>query len=155
MENKVLHNTMINEYNEQAFAHEYGFGFNSDGNVWCSITDSTILPFVTCLDRASRGAGYSLRFKPNKAQKELLKSKHTFVLCSVEYFNSLVATSKYNKGEIFEKLVTEYFGQTWVKDNVPFTDGPDLTVDGIGYQLKYEKATFTNEKALARLRAKA
>lgn len=155
MENKVLLNVMTNEYIEHAFAHEYMFGFKSEGNVWCSITDSTVLPYIVCLDRASRGAGYSLRFKPNKAQKELLKAKRSFVVCSAEYFDSLVATSKYNVGEVYERLITEYFGQTWVKDNVPFTDGPDLTVDGIGYQIKFERATFTNEKALARLRAKA
>jgi hypothetical protein len=66
-------------------------------------------------------------------------------------FETLVEESKYNKGEIFEKLVTENFGQEWTKDNVPFTKGGDLTVNGIAYQIKFEKATFTNEKTLARL----
>jgi hypothetical protein len=47
-------------------------------------------------------------------------------------------------------MVTEKCGQVWIKDNVPFTDGGDLTVNGIAYQLKFEKATFTNEKFLAR-----
>lgn len=58
--------------------------------------------------------------------------------------------SKYNRGEIFEKMVTELNGQEWEKDNVPFTDDGDLTVDGIAYQIKFEKATFTSEKQLAR-----
>ena len=59
--------------------------------------------------------------------------------------------SKYNRGEVFEKLITEYFGQTWVKDNIPYTEAVDIEVDGIAYQIKFEKATFTNEKTLARL----
>ena len=49
--------------------------------------------------------------------------------------------------------MTESYGQTWTKDNVPFTAGGDIEVDGIAYQIKYEKATFTNEKTLARLKA--
>ena len=47
--------------------------------------------------------------------------------------------------------MTESFGQVWEKDNVPFTEDGDLTVNGIAYQIKFEKATFTNEKTLARL----
>jgi hypothetical protein len=39
----------------------------------------------------------------------------------------------------------------WEKDNVPFTEDGDLTANGIAYQIKFEKATFTNEKTLARL----
>ena len=105
------------------------------------------------LDKASRGAGYSIRFKPNKSDKINLLAKGAKVLCSVEYFEELVKNSKYNKGEIIEKLVTEYYGQEWEKDNVPFTDDGDLTVNNIAYQIKFERATFINEKQIARMRA--
>ena len=60
----------------------------------------------------------------------------------------MVETTKYNKGEIFEKLITEYFGMKWEKDNVPFTEGGDIEINGKAFQIKYEKATFTNEKFL-------
>ena len=73
------------------------------------------------------------------------------MLCSEKYFEELVANSKYNRGEIFEKLVTEYFGQVWVKDNIPFTEAGDIEVNGISYQIKFQKATFCNEKSLASL----
>jgi hypothetical protein len=63
----------------------------------------------------------------------------------------MVSDSKYNKGEIFEKLVTEAYGQEWVKDNIPFTEAGDIEVDGHAYQIKYEKATFTNEKSLMKM----
>ena len=63
--------------------------------------------------------------------------------------------SKYNKGEVFEMLVTQHYGQTWVKDNVPFTEDGDLTVDGIAYQIKFEKATFINEAQMFRMSAEA
>ena len=68
-------------------------------------------------------------------------------------FEAMVKGSKYNRGEIFEKLTTEAAGQKWVKDNVPFTEDGDLTVNGTKYQIKYNKATFANEKSLAGLGA--
>ena len=109
------------------------------------------MPYILKLDKASRGAGYALRFCPNNAQKAFLLAKGATVLCSKEFFETSVKNSIYNKGEIFEKMVTESFGQEWEKDNIPFTEAGDLEVNGIAYQIKFEKATFTNEKILARM----
>lgn len=150
MTNITIFEHMIDGYNTRAYTHEYIFGFEYKGAIYMSKADSSVLPFVLCLDRASRGAGYALRFKPNNGQKMVLMAGAE-VLCSKEFFEAEVASSIYNAGEIFEKLVTEKFGQTWVKDNVPFTQDGDLTVDGIAYQIKFNKATFINEKQLARL----
>lgn len=153
MTNTTLFKNMIDRYNDLAFTHNYIFGFTFMGNVYVSFQTSDVLPYVCTLDKASRGAGYSLRFKPTKAQKALLCTKAE-VVCSIEYFNEVVSNSKYNKGEIFEKMVTEIiFGQKWNKDNVPFTEGGDVEENGVAYQVKFEKATFTNEKTLARLSA--
>ena len=151
MTNKEVIKKMLQDgYNNKAFTDSYILGFILDHVVYMTIADRNMTDRVTCLDRASRGQGFSLRFKPNKAQKMLLMPGAT-ALCSDELFNGLVTDSKYNRGEIFEKLVTEHFGQAWVKDNVPFTIDGDITVDGVAYQIKFEKATFTNEKALASL----
>lgn len=153
MTNTTIFRKLIAEYNAVSFTHKYMFGFCDRGTVYCAVTDSEVLPFVCTLDKASRGAGMALRFKPNRAQKELLKTCELFAVCSAEYFNTMADNSKYNKGELFEKLVTEYFGQVWKKDNVPFTKAGDIVVNGIHYQVKYEKATFTNEKTMANLLA--
>lgn len=126
---------------------------------WCSWYEThytreataEVMPYILKLDKASRGAGYSLRFCPTNAQKTFLLTKGAQVLCSKEFFETSVKESKYNKGEIFEKMVTEFYGQEWTKDNVPFTEDGDLTTNGIAYQIKFEKATFTNEKTLARM----
>lgn len=74
-----------------------------------------------------------------------------YMVCSSEYFNGLVTETKYNRGEIFEKIITERNGQEWVKDNVPFTKAGDLMVNEISYQIKFEKAAYCNEKLLANL----
>lgn len=149
MANTTIFKTLIDWYNEKSYTHFYIFGFSYKGNVYMTHSNSETLPYILKLDKASRGAGYSLRFKPNMAQKLLLLT-NSEVLCSVEFFKETLANSKYNKGEVFEKMVTEKYGQIWEKDNVPFWKDGDLTVDGIAYQIKFESATFTNEKQMAR-----
>ena len=149
--NTTLFNHLINEYNRLAYTHEYIFGFAYKGNVYSVKTNAEVLPYVLKLDKASRGAGYSIRFCPTNAQKLFLIAKGAEVVCSEKYFLETVANEKGNKGEIFEKMETEKVGQTWKKDNVPFTKDGDLTVNGVAYQIKYQGATFTNEKTLANL----
>lgn len=150
--NTAIFNNLVDGYNELSYTHNYIFGFVDRGTVYCATATAKVLPYVCTLDCASRGDGYALRFKPTKSQKEMLKTCDCFALCSAEYFEATTKASKYNRGEIFEKMVTEYFGQEWFKDNVPFTKAGDLVVDGIHYQIKFDKATFINEKTMARLR---
>lgn len=149
--NTNLFETMINRYNELAYTHNYIFGFTYKGVVYAVKTTNEVLPYILKLDRASRGAGMALRFCPTNAQKLALIGKGAEVVCSKLFFDAEVENCKYNKGEVFEKMMTEKAGQEWTKDNVPFNIGADLTVDEVGYQIKYEKATFTNEKTLARM----
>lgn len=151
MTNTTIFNTLINGYNTLSFTHNYIFGFEYKGVVYATTVTAEVLPYILKLDKASRGAGYALRFCPTAEQKIFLLSKGAEVICSSEFFKTEVASSIYNNGEIFEKLVTEKFGQVWEKDNLPYTEGGDIEVDGVAYQIKFQKATFTNEKSLARM----
>ena len=149
--NNILHK-LISFYTRRSFTDNYIFGFALAGMIYMITVDDAkdILPYVMTLDKASRGQGYALRFKPNKAQKAVLLERGLVkTLCSVEYFEECVENSKYNKGEIFEKMVTESFGQVWTKDNVPYTEAGDITVGLVDYQIKFDKATFTNEKSIS------
>ena len=93
--NEMMMMTMVNGYNEVAYTHEYIYGFTDRKNVYVSFAKADVMPYILTLDKASRGAGYSLRFKPNKAQKEILKMQdRTFVLCSEEYFEECFKNSK-------------------------------------------------------------
>lgn len=150
MTNTALFMNLIDRYNAVAYTHEYIWGFEYKGNIYMSMTDSSAMAHVCKLDKASRGCGMALRFCPTTDQKLALMAGAQ-VLCSKKYFEEVYADSKYNRGEIFEKMVTEYFGQEWEKDNVPFTEDGDITVDGIAYQIKFQKATFCNEKSIANL----
>ena len=124
MEKTIIRNTLINFYNETSATHNYIVAFNFKGNIIAVVTTNTEL-FNTGvkLDKASKGQGYSIRFKPNNSEKVALMSGKSFVLCS-----------------------------TWTKDNVPYTEDGDITVDGVKYQIKFEKATFINEGQMIRMR---
>ncbi|MBR3673862.1 MAG: hypothetical protein IKN65_06260 [Clostridia bacterium] len=150
--NTTIFQKLINGYNALSFTHNYIFGYEYKGNVYATSVTAEVLPYILKLDKASRGAGYALRFCPTVEQKLFLMMQNTTgVICSSEYFKTEVANSIYNNGEIFEKLVTEKFGQVWEKDNIPYTEAGDIEVDGVAYQIKFQKATFTNEKSLARM----
>ena len=150
--NTTIFQKLINGYNTLSFTHNYIFGYEYKGNVYATSVTAEVLPYILKLDKASRGAGYALRFCPTVEQKLFLMMQNTTgVICSSEYFKTEVANSIYNNGEIFEKLVTEKFGQVWEKDNIPYTEAGDIEVDGVAYQIKFQKATFTNEKSLARM----
>jgi len=151
MMNTALYLDMLNRYNTLAYTHNYILGFTYAGNIYMAYADASELPALCTLDKASRGQGYAVRFSPNKGVKVALMTKAT-LLCSVDYFSALVDSTIYNKGEIFEKLVTEKLGQVWEKDNIPFTMAGDVTdKQGVSYQIKFEKSTFTNEKILMKL----
>ena len=141
---------MFATYGALSYTEQYIMGFKFHGMVYYAHMTEAQIKAVVKLDKASRGAGYALRFKPNVDQKVYML-QFAKVLCSVEFFDDMVKASKYNKGEIFEQLMTEHYGQTWVKDNVPFTDDGDITVDGVAYQIKFEAATFATEKSLMNL----
>lgn len=152
----MAHFSMVKRYNEAAATHNYIFGFAYKKTVYavtCMHMTAEALEAVTCMDYDSRSKTASLRFNPRNELKAALLSMGGRAVCDEASFEAMVKGSKYNRGEIFEKLITEAAGQEWVKDNVPFTEDGDLTVDGIKYQIKYNKATFANEKSLAGLGA--
>ena len=85
MTNTALYMNLIDRYNAIAFTHNYIWGFIYKKNVYMAITTSEVMPYVCTLDKASRGAGYAIRFKPNMAQKAyMLNECKTFTLCNVE-----------------------------------------------------------------------
>ncbi len=155
MNNTALHASMAQRYNNASATHDYIFTFNYAGNMWALClrdVNADKLQTLTKLDRASRGAGMALRFKPTNADKVALVSMGAQVLCSVAYFNDVFASVKYNRGEVAEMLVTEQmFAQVWHKDSVPFTVDGDINADGVKWQHKHEGATFCNERTLHNL----
>ncbi len=151
MENIALKKNMIEKYRSIAFTDNYIIGFTYNKNVYYKFADGNSMEDFTSLDRASRGAGMSLRFRPTRNMRAYMAISSE-ILCSKQYFDSLVNESKYNKGEIFEKLITEMVaGKVWEKDSVSFTKAGDVEINGKPFQIKFSNATITNEKTLHNL----
>lgn len=148
---------LIKCYHDNAYTDNYIFGVEVKNTIYmvkkrCTVAD---LEHYLTVQHASRDQGESIRFAPRTAEKvELIADGEVRPLCSKAYFETLVSNSKYNRGQIFEKLVTEYHGQSWKADNVPFTVAGDIEVDGIPYQIKFQKASFLSEGQMLRLMKK-
>ncbi len=158
MENKAMHAALVNWYNRKAFTHSYVFGYAFGGVVYAAKVEKAdnLLPFITCVESASakNGGGYALKYKPNKTIWIAICAAATEVLpiCSVDYLEELNKNSKHNRGQLFEELVANAFGgELNTCANAKFTDAGDLTINGIAYQVKYSKATFTNEATMQRM----
>lgn len=140
-------NTMIKTYRKFSVADSYILGFIFNKMLYMVEVDE-IMPRYLNIEEASRNQGENLRLRLKKAHREGLMKKNPICLGSAD---CLIA-DKYNKGEIFEKLVTEYFGQAWEKDNVPFYVDGDINVDGRKIQIKLDSATLMNTKQIKNIK---
>lgn len=139
--------TLIRNYRKYSVADSYILGFIVDKMLYM-LEVAEIAPRFLNVEEASRNQGENLRLRLKKAHKASLMKKQPICLGSAD---CLVA-DKYNKGEIFEKLVTEYFGQTWKKDTVPFYKDGDITVNGKKIQIKLDSATLMNTKQIKNIK---
>jgi hypothetical protein len=97
----------------------------------------------------SRGAT-TLRLKFSGDLRKTVEEKGVY-LCTKNEFENLAKTingKQANRGLAFEKLIFEYFEQTWKQDNKKFTECGDIIINNIHYQIKTAKATFTNTATL-------
>lgn len=138
--------TMINNYRKYSAADSYIIGFVYGGMVYFTEVKE-IAPRFLNVEQASRNQGFNLRLRI-KADYRAKLTKKAICLGSKD----ILTESKYNKGEIFEKYITEFFGQVWEKDTVPFYEDGDITVDGRKIQIKLDSATLCNTKQIAKLK---
>ena len=142
--------TMIKTYRKYSAADSYIVGFVFDKMLYF-VEMAEIMPRFLNVEVASRNQGENLRLRLRKGHKNNLMKKNPICLGSAE----LLTESKYNKGEIFEKLVTEYFGQIWEKDTVPFWVQGDININGKEVQIKLDSATLMNTKQVKKLQKSA
>ena len=136
---------MLNYYEKFNKAEKYIIGFKHKGQIYMQMVEHLNENMIT-LEKASRNQGQSLRFRPKAKDKAEMLLK-AICLGSID----LILNDKYNKGEMFEKLVTEYYGQEWVKDCVPFYKQGDINVNGVEIQIKFENASLDTSKTIEKL----
>ena len=141
---------MRRDYERFTGAEGYAIGFHVGENVYCAMLDRIPRRFVRVQKECSAcGGGYGLyiNVKNKKAKAELMKK--AVLVGTVADLES----DKYNKGVMFEKLVYELNGQEFRgKDNVRFTEGGDIVIDGKEIQVKYEHARICYDKTLQKLK---
>ena len=144
---------MLTTYHRHTAADAYVLGFAHHGLLY-AVELPELPDDVLKLDHASshRGGAAKIRVRVGKARKLALLEAGAQVVGTVA---DLEADEHHNKGENFERVMTERAGQRWVKDSVPFWMAGDLSLDGRELQIKFDGAELTNEKTLARLLAVA
>ena len=142
---------MIARYNALSAAAAYIVGFVFEGMLYY-IMSAHINPDFLKLDRMSskRGGWAKIRVKLTAAdRKALVACGKATLIGAADLLNT---ADKYNKGERFERVITETLtGETWVKDSVPFNVAGDITLNGQEVQIKFDGAELTNEKTLRRI----
>ena len=140
-------NWMTETYNKNSAAHTYYFGFVLAGLLYvvAGMTFTELSAYFKN-DRAStaKGGFAKVRIRATSADLKALLPK-ALLLGSED----LLADGHWNKGEMFEKIVTEtYTAEKWVKDSVPFFKAGDANINGEEVQIKLNGAELTNEKIL-------
>ena len=141
---------MLTAYNARSASHVYALGFVYGGNLYAQKLSFAELTAFAKLDRASskRGGFAKIRIKLTASDRAELSL--TAELIGAE--SLLTADAKHNKGENFERELTErWTAETWVKDSVPFNVAGDIVVNGENVQVKLDGAELTNEKILSRI----
>lgn len=136
---------MLNYYEQFNKADKYIIGFSIKGFIYMAMVDR-LNPDMITLEHASKNQGESLRFRP-KAEDKIKMAIQSICLCA----KAQLIDEKYNKGEMFEKIVTEYYHKEWKKDNIPFYESGDINIDGEEVQIKLENASLATSKTINKL----
>ena len=150
----TIHEAII-AYETLAFTHNYIYGFTYRHNVY--FTFETGLDADACtFDTASsaNGGGQVLRFRPTAKSKKAWLENAT-MLCSEAEWEAYVEANKHgkqkNRGIAFERILSERYGVTeWAPNNDTFDTAPDMVINGVGYQLKFERAQIIAMTTLER-----
>ena len=146
----MTYKEMIRYYNRKSAAHTYIVGFARNGKVYyVTISWEELTAFLKAdHESSSRGGALKARVRvPAGYQVEAITSGKAVELCDV----AELAVGKYNRGENFERVITETLTETvWVKDSIPFYKQGDIQLNGEEIQVKFNDAELTNEKTIAR-----
>lgn len=136
--------TMIKTYKQYVIANLFIIGFIVDNNVY-AVEFKNIPPRFLKQEKASskNGGGYSLRLRIPTDEKMKMLNKATYIGTK-----DILKNQKYNKGDMFEKAITELNGQRWEKDNTPFWKASDLKIGKTEIQIKLDTATICTESNL-------
>ena len=145
---------MIDLYNALTAADGYIVGFILNHLLYYVRFEGHLPTEILKFDRASskRGGMAKVRVRLGAETRKALVANGQAVLMGSETL--LMTADKWNKGERFERIITETLTATaWVKDSIPFNVAGDIELNGQQIQIKFDDAELTNEKTLKRISA--
>lgn len=150
-----IKNWLINKYNQLTYTHSYIFGYAYRGIVYSARIDDgrALLSQLLYIDESSpkNGLQYILRYRPNRKQWQMIcdNAQEVKKICTLNHLETVGRRLKKNRGETFELLVAQiYNGKVSDKCNLKFTNGGDMTINNVPYQVKYSSATFASIKIM-------
>ena len=142
---------MINLYNALTAADGYIVGFILNHLLYYVKFDGHLPTEILKFDRASskRGGMAKVRVRLASDIRKALVANGQAVLMGTE--SLLMTEDRYNKGERFERIITETLTATeWVKDSIPFNVAGDIELNGQQIKIEFDAAERTNEKTIRR-----
>lgn len=135
---------LLRAYEKTTAATRTVFGFEYEKRVYMAILDAIPTQWVRLAKESNKRDGENkLRLEVNKTEKAKLLRKAVMV-GTLEIINTI----KGNKGDSWEKWVTEHYKQVWKKSSTPYYKDGDITVCGEKLQIKWENATLANESTI-------
>ena len=139
---------MVTIYNIHSASHKYIVGFVRGGKVYyVTVSFEKLAEMLKACKASSKRGGFNKvrGYVSAKTQKAMIENGEAIEVATMQD----LVSKKYNKGEMFEKVITETLtSDTWEKDSLPFYEGGDITVNGENIQIKLNGAELTNERCL-------
>ena len=135
---------LLRIYEETTAAPRTIFGFEYEKRVYMAMLDAIPVSWVKLVQTSSkRGSENKLRLEVSRWEKAKLLRRAVMV-GTLEIVNTI----RGNRGDSWEKWVTEHYNQTWKKYSTPYYKDGDITVCGEKLQIKWENATLANESTI-------
>jgi hypothetical protein len=143
---------------ETAYTHHYIMAVEWQGNVEAYLIELDLNGLhIMFSDKPTYSKGQTvIKYRHNKAKRDYLIANATdsFILCTVDELKTKCRVKINRKGEqytencgeCFEWQMAERFGiKQNEKANLSYREGGDLVINGIHYQVKYERAGIAVE----------
>ena len=141
----MTYTELIRYYHKISASEKYILGFDYSGIVYYVILTFKELRKYMKEDHESSKRGHALKVRIRVSaddKKALLQSGTAIALCEI----SQLIGKTYNKGDYFEKVITETLtGTIWVKNSIPCYQAGDIIYKGEQVQVKYDSATLISE----------
>lgn len=132
---------MLPMYESTTAADFVDYGFSIGTKVYRIIMKALPAWLVTMdKESASHGGAEKIRLNPTEINKRKLLAMGAHYIG--EYID-IIGNGK-NEGVNYEKYITEKAGQEWKKDSIPYYIDGDITIDGVKYQIKFNRASLAN-----------